>query len=97
HNAARTKIGLEAITWDRKLEASATEYSKTLQASGEFKHSNLPVGENLYKTSGVATCSDAAAAWIDERKIYNGEPIGQVPNTGHYTQIIYPRVTSFGC
>ncbi|KAI8893840.1 CAP domain-containing protein, partial [Globomyces pollinis-pini] len=97
HSDARTKVGLNAVTWDPVLAQSALDYATYLQNTSKWEHSQQPVGENLYM--GPGPCADAARMWYAERVNYNGEKIGEgnFMSYGHFTQMLYPGLTAIGC
>lgn len=55
-------------------------------------------GENLAAGMPSMTFQKASQMWVDEKKNYHGEPIGQgnFGSYGHYTQVIWPETTRFG-
>lgn len=103
-NQARQAVNLPPMTWSSALQNSATTYAKKLQSNNPnslvLVHSGLAgLGENLYANSGGGTCVDANKAWIAEKSLYNGQPVGQgnFGAYGHYTQIITKSVSQVGC
>jgi hypothetical protein len=100
HNQARIKVGLSPLKWDFQLAREAKQYAARLIADGGIlKHSSSGKGENLYFNSRAATCSAGFSAWFAEKPFYSGQGIGtgNFASYGHFTQIMYPSVTSLGC
>ncbi|KAJ3274131.1 hypothetical protein HDV01_003414 [Terramyces sp. JEL0728] len=101
HNTYRSVLGLGPYTFDANLQNVAQGVVNNLAAKDAFEHSGLGFGENLHQQSGGSTlsCGDAVKAWFAEFKFYNGVPIGSgnFHEYGHFTQVISPQSTSFGC
>ncbi|CAN8105207.1 unnamed protein product [Discula destructiva] len=103
-NAARAVVGVPALTWDAQLVSDAQAWADHLAAQGTpgtLVHDEQNTeGENLYWTSGSSDpYAEAAAAWVGEKSLYNGEAITGVGNFeeyGHYTQIIWRTTTHVG-
>ena len=95
HNQGRAEVGLKPLSWSPSLAASAQSYSNTLYSrsprSISLVHSHKSgVGENLYASSGKATCKAGMQAWLDEKKYYRpGSAVGSgnFEAYGHYTQV----------
>jgi pathogenesis-related protein 1 len=49
-------------------------------------------------TAGFFTVDKGVQAWLDEKKFYNGEPIGgaNFSQVGHYTQAVWKGTTEVG-
>ncbi|KAJ3312733.1 hypothetical protein HDV04_002697 [Boothiomyces sp. JEL0838] len=101
HNSYRSVLGLGPYTFDAHLQSVAQGVVNDLAARDAFEHSHLGFGENLHQQSGGSqlSCGDAVKAWFAEFKFYNGVPIGSAnfEEYGHFTQVISPQSTSFGC
>ncbi|EGF81887.1 hypothetical protein BATDEDRAFT_36738 [Batrachochytrium dendrobatidis JAM81] len=103
HNRFRAIVGVNPLSWSAAAEQAARTWANHLASTGLFEHSKGAVGkfgENLYWSSrGVYPCSQAIQVFFDERKNYNGEPIGQgnFSKYGHYTQLVWPTTTQLGC
>lgn len=94
HNAARTDVGVDALTWDADLAANAQEWATHLTSVGTLTHADLSdQGENLYMQSGTDTpYVNAANMWIEEKSSYSGQAIDDNYATyGHYSEL--PRKT----
>lgn len=95
HNQGRAEVGLKPLSWSPSLAASAQSYSNVLYSrsprSISLVHSHKSgVGENLYASSGKATCQAGMKAWLDEKKYYRpGSAVGSgnFEAYGHYTQV----------
>ena len=98
HNAARAAVGkgLPNLKWSDTLANIALAHSKKCK----FQHSDTNYGENLWMgTSGYYTVTDGVNYWVNEKKNYNGQPIGQgnFSAYGHYTQVVWKSTTEVGC
>lgn len=109
HNQAReaatkqTSVHRPELIWDSHLAAAAEEWAHYLASrDAGLQHSTGAErpgqGENLYWTSAGGTLADGSQCWVNERKMYHGEKIGQgnFESYGHYTQVIWPSTTHVG-
>jgi Cysteine-rich secretory protein family len=109
HNRAREAFGSAPLVWNDALAASALTYARVLAKESRFGHdpqkgAKVRQGENLWMgTRGAFDYATMAANWIDERKDFKPGRFPDVSRTGnwsvvgHYTQIVWPATTSFGC
>ncbi|EFN58793.1 hypothetical protein CHLNCDRAFT_140572 [Chlorella variabilis] len=73
-NAARTRRGTAPLSWTASLAQGAQSWAQGCV----FQHSNSGLGENLYRSSAPATCSDAVNMWLaEERYSPAGNMLGQ--------------------
>ncbi|KAI4976416.1 hypothetical protein ZWY2020_050023 [Hordeum vulgare] len=90
HNAARSAVGVGAVSWSTKLQAFAQNYANQRINDCKLQHSGGPYGENIFWGSAGADwkASDAVNSWVSEKKDYdygsNTCAAGKV--CGHYTQ-----------
>ncbi|KAE8767195.1 Pathogenesis-related protein 1 [Hordeum vulgare] len=101
HNAARSAVGVGAVTWSTKLQAFAQSYANQRINDCKLQHSGGPYGENIFWGSAGADwkAADAVNSWVSEKKDYdygsNTCAAGKV--CGHYTQVVWRASTSIGC
>lgn len=107
-NRERASVGVEPLTWDPELAASAQRWADYLAATGKFEHApenrNAPEGENLWAgTRGYYAPEAMAAAWIREKRHFkpgrfpDNSTTGRVEDVGHYTQVVWRDTGSVGC
>lgn len=109
HRKARRAHGVPPLAWSDALAASARAYARQMAASGRFAHDKQvgvrpQQGENLFKgTRGAFSYELMAQKWVEERKDFRAGRFPDVVRSGdwrkvgHYTQIVWPTTTSFGC
>ncbi|KAL8767555.1 MAG: hypothetical protein Q9209_005972 [Squamulea sp. 1 TL-2023] len=108
HNQARRDASKTSghqrpdLVWDNKLEQDATNYAKYLcQANKGLQHSTgnqrPNQGENLYWSKPNGSTEAASKGWMDEKKNYHGQKIGEgdFGSYGHYTQVRF--IKCFDC
>ncbi|KAL8855890.1 MAG: hypothetical protein Q9178_007455 [Gyalolechia marmorata] len=99
HNQARRDAskssghGRPDLVWDNKLEKDAIAYAQHLcRANKGLQHSSGDQrpnqGENLYWSKPNGSLEAASKGWMDEKKNYHGQKIGEgdFGSYGHYTQ-----------
>ena len=100
HNAARAEVGVQPMTWDKKLANYASQYvSEKLIGDCNLEHSGGPYGENL-AAGGVADFdgADAVKMWVSEKPYYNYDSNSCVGGEcGHYTQVVWNTSVNVGC
>ncbi|KAF8860832.1 PR-1-like protein [Acephala macrosclerotiorum] len=112
HNQARAEIHEDPrppLTWSHTLASDATSYARKLAARNlGLKHSSPNervrngevCGENLAMQSwGDFGMGTASRLWVEEKYKYKGERVGVTGRDslwGHYTEIIWPKVTKAG-
>jgi len=102
HNAARTEVGVEPLTWDDALAQEAEAYAQELARRHRFEHDRdrNGHGENLYwySASTNTPMSDASKSWYDEIEVYRYRKCcgPNFSETGHYTQMIWHSTTAVG-
>lgn len=101
HNHYRQELKLEPLVWSETLAQSAQAWADQLAATGSFKHSTTPYGENLWMgTAGAYAQADMVDSWGREKQHYAH---GVFPNVttggvvGHYTQIVWRNTRQVGC
>ena len=108
HNAARSAVGVPALTWSGPLAAGATQYARQLAATDRFQHSpaeaRVGLGENLWAGTAAAFPVEAmVGSWVDERRDYVHGAFPAVSRTGawqdvgHYTAIVWRTTREVGC
>ena len=109
HDTARNQVGVPRLTWDATLAADALGYARELARTARFEHSRgrrgvEPQGENLWTgTRGAYRYEEMVGHWVAERRflrpglVPNISRSGRFEDVGHYTQIIWPTTTRFGC
>ncbi|WP_265563489.1 CAP domain-containing protein [Sphingomicrobium arenosum] len=110
HNRARAEFGVAPLRWDAGLAADATTYARELARTGRFAHSTDAQrrggtqGENLWMGSrGAFNYRTMAGDWIEEKAWFrpgvfpNVSTTGNWGDVGHYTAIVWPATTAFGC
>ncbi|KAL8996387.1 MAG: hypothetical protein Q9169_004078 [Polycauliona sp. 2 TL-2023] len=109
HNQARHDVskssghGRPDLVWDNKLEQAAKAYAEHLSRVNQgLKHSTGDQrpgqGENLYWSKPNGSLEQATKGWLNEKKNYHGEKIGEgdFGSYGHYTQAIWPSTKRIG-
>lgn len=109
HAAVRDRFGSPPLTWDITLAADASRYARTLAERGQFAHSTgsrgaEPEGENLWTGTRAAYRYDEMVGhWAAEAVMFRSGVMPAVSTTGrwqdvgHYTQMVWPTTTRFGC
>ncbi|CAM8926688.1 unnamed protein product [Rhodiola kirilowii] len=98
HNAARAKVGVGPLSWNRTLAAYANKYAKSRLPVCELEHSQGPYGENLAQGYGEFSKVDAAKMWIGEKPNYDHRSNKCVGGEClHYTQVVWRNTVSIGC
>lgn len=110
HNRERVAMGVPALGWDPRLEASARAWADNIARTGSFEHSptdpsdmSAP-GENLWAgTAAAYSPEEMVGLWIEEKvdfKLGTFPFISRSENleaVGHYTQLIWRRTGRVGC
>ncbi|KAM5356923.1 hypothetical protein ACJ41O_003569 [Fusarium nematophilum] len=100
HNAARSEVGTEPLTWDDALAADAQSWADHIASLGSLTHSQTSgQGENLYMQSGSdAPFTNAVNAFVSEKSSYSGQAIdgSNYMTFGHYTQVVWKSTTKVG-
>jgi uncharacterized protein YkwD len=110
HNAARTAVGVGALTWDATLASDAQAWADHLgrDLNGKLEHAQgTGQGENLYWNSNAGTAPSAAVdSWVAERPNYaaaanktdyNSTTNPAAKGFGHWTQVVWKNTTKVGC
>lgn len=100
HNFWRAEVGVPALTWSDSLAESAHTWAKKLKNGCRFEHSDVGLGENLWKgTTGAFPVSVVVDSWASEREDYNYEKNKCKPGKmcGHFTQIVWRSTQEVGC
>ncbi|TVU40940.1 hypothetical protein EJB05_14426, partial [Eragrostis curvula] len=73
HNAVRSDVGVDPVSWDDTLAEYAQSYAAQRQGDCAFVHSGGSYGENLFCGSAGAdwSASDAVGSWVDEKQYYD--------------------------
>ena len=86
-NQLRVGLGLDPLTRDGGMDAEARQWSFTMDATGNFQHSNLPYGENIAWWSAGYASPEAAADKMHEL---------WVNSPGHYANMTNVNYESVG-
>ncbi|TVU40948.1 hypothetical protein EJB05_14434, partial [Eragrostis curvula] len=101
HNAARSDVRVDPVSWDDTLAEYAQSYAAKLQGDCAFDHSGGPYGENLFWGSAGAdwSAADAVGSWVSEKQFYDHDSNSCVEgqSCGHYTQVVWRDTTAIGC
>ncbi|KZV23376.1 pathogenesis-related protein [Dorcoceras hygrometricum] len=98
HNAARSEVGVQPMTWDENVAAYAHEYASQNAGDCELVHSYGPYGENLAEGSVELTGTDAVSLWIGEKPNYDHASNSCTGGVcGHYTQVVWNDSVRLGC
>lgn len=108
HNRERAAFGSPPLAWDPALAAGASVFAAQLAREGRLRHaprSQRPgQGENLWIGTARAFPVDAmVAGWIAERRHFrpgrfpHNSRTGRWSDVGHFTAMIWPTTTRFGC
>lgn len=106
-NNERKLHGCPPLVWDAKLSEDALGWAIHLASIEKMVHSTGDQrpgeGENLFsgwQSGGPYTnpLRSGAQAWINEKKDYHGEKIGEgdFEKYGHYTQCVWKKTTRVG-
>jgi len=100
HNKYRAMHQVEPMVIDEDLAKGAQAYAEKLNASGEFKHSDSPFGENLAMHGNPTVClttTHATDAWYKEVDNYDfGTYATKGGMIGHFTQVVWKGSTKLG-
>ncbi len=110
HNRERVAMGVPALGWDPRLEASAREWADNIARTGSFEHSptdpsdmSAP-GENLWAgTADAYSPEEMVGLWIEEKADFKPGTFPFISRSenleavGHYTQLIWRRTGRVGC
>ena len=95
HNTARAEVGVAPLVWSKELAQFAQVWAEQLARENEFKHSDVPYGENL---AGAHSVEQAMQLWLDEKQQYrHGSKGRDFAQTGHYTQMVWSQTKRVGC
>jgi hypothetical protein len=108
HNAERGAVGAAPLVWDEALADSARGYAREMARTRRFQHAGdlarIRQGENLFMgTRGAYSYREMAGLWAAEKRDFVNNPTPGFSRTGnyrdvaHYTQMIWPATTRFGC
>ncbi|KAB8104203.1 hypothetical protein EE612_036928 [Oryza sativa] len=104
HNAARSAVGVAALSWDDNLAAYAQGYANQRAGDCALRHSdrnNYQYGENLSWNPSVQawTAASSVDQWVAEKGSYDYASNSCVGGAmcGHYTQVVWRDTTAVGC
>jgi len=86
-NQLRAQQGLAPLVRLASMDADARSWSQTMNATGDFKHSNLPYGENIAWWSAGSASPEAAADLMHDL---------WVNSPGHYANMTNQGYSSMG-
>nr|XP_039265709.1 uncharacterized protein LOC120341288 [Styela clava] len=99
HNAYRKAHNTRPLKWNKQCSEKAKAWANTMAKTGNFKHSDNKLGENIACAMGVDFTGEyATKMWYSEIKDYsfenhgtkNGKPVG------HFTQVVWKESTEAG-
>jgi pathogenesis-related protein 1 len=110
HNAERSAVGAEPLTWSASLAADAQNYAQDLASRGYGPGDILPhgsTGENLaWGTVNSYTPAELAQGWANEKSVWqargnhpltDADFVKGAPMIGHYTQMVWKNTKDVGC
>ena len=107
HNVYRDEVGVDRLTYNDTLAASAQDWAEHDASIGSMVHSDPKgkYGENIAVWStGWASWTDIVNLWGSEKTFFIYGPLGDgssttgdVSDIGHYTQIVWSSTTQCGC
>lgn len=109
HNAYRTELNLEPLTWSDRLAELAAKWAAHLAGLGgtQLVSSNQKItgqGENLWMgAAGAFGYTEMVRNWGDQKKDFIIGDYPRISRTGnatqvrHYTQMIWRATTQVGC
>ncbi|XP_060667193.1 pathogenesis-related protein 1-like [Ziziphus jujuba] len=98
HNSARTAFGVGPLVWDDRIAAFAQDYANKHQGDCNMVHSGGPYGENLAKSTGDLSGTEAVNLWVEEKPNYNYNSNSCVGGQClHYTQVVWEDSARVGC
>ncbi|MEZ5244263.1 MAG: S-layer homology domain-containing protein [Acidimicrobiales bacterium] len=86
-NELRAGLGLAPLVRLASMDADARDWSRTMDVTGDFHHSDLPYGENIAWWSAGYASPEAAADKMHEL---------WVNSPGHYANMTNPHYTAVG-
>jgi len=93
HNNHRTLHSVTAVTWSETVAASAQDYADTCPSV----HSGSIYGENLAWATYDMGVNSVVQMWYDEEPDYDYNIPVFIPDTGHFTQVVWKATTEIGC
>ena len=109
HQRARRDFGVAPLRWDAALAADAGRWANEMARTGRYAHSPRDMrssrqGENIWRgTRGAFSYAVMAGTFTAERRYFragvfpNNSTTGNWRDVGHYTAIVWPTTTHFGC
>ncbi|CAL0300848.1 unnamed protein product [Lupinus luteus] len=98
HNAARSEVNVPNLVWDDTVAAYAQSYADQRKGDCNLVHSGGSYGENIAKSSGDLTGTDAVNLWVDEKPNYDYNSNSCVGGEClHYTQVVWRNTQRLGC
>ncbi|XP_050363699.1 pathogenesis-related protein 1-like [Argentina anserina] len=99
HNSARAAVGVAGLKWDNNLAGYAQRYANSHIRDCNMVHSGGPYGENLAKSTGDLSGTDAVKMWVGEKAYYSYNSNTCAPGKvcGHYTQVVWRNSVRVGC
>lgn len=108
HNAERSRLGLQPLSWNAALAGDARAHARALAAEGRFEHASdlgsKGHGENLWMgTARAWNAAEMVQMFLDERRHFRAAPFPDISTTGrwkdvgHYTQIVWRETREVGC
>ena len=101
-NAYRAKNQAPPLTWDPTIALYSQNWANYLLANNLFQHSGSSLyGENLawfqgYHLDMISMVKTAIDAWYNEISLYNFNSPGFSEATGHFTDLVWVKSTTFG-
>ncbi|KAJ4716072.1 Pathogenesis-related protein 1 [Melia azedarach] len=98
HNAARQQVGVGPVTWDDTVAAYALEYAKSRVGDCNLVHSGGRYGENIAKSDGDLSGTQAVDLWVSEKPNYDHKSNSCTrQECRHYTQVVWSKSVRIGC
>ncbi|RYQ82261.1 hypothetical protein Ahy_B10g100859 [Arachis hypogaea] len=105
HNAARAKVGVKPLKWDKQLESLAHEFVNEHIADcyGMYipHHFGSNYGQNIVHNPNRVSAASAVATWVAQKQNYepkSNKCIDGNPASCHcYVQVVWGASTYLGC
>ncbi|XLR46429.1 hypothetical protein HN51_030508 [Arachis hypogaea] len=105
HNAARAKVGVKPLKWDKELESLAHEFVNEHIADcygmSIPHHFGSNYGQNIVHNPNRVSAASAVATWVAQKQKYepkSNKCIDGNPASCHcYVQVVWGASTYLGC
>ena len=97
HNKYRAVHGVPALKWSTEAASKAKSWGEELAKKKIFRHGDHKgMGQNLFMSSKDTNAQHVVETWYNEIKNYDFERSCFIPNTGHFTQVVWLSTTHVG-